>query len=128
MDRGQLPAAVKRHAQRNVNTTAKFSRSREGKIALNVEGYREENILHGYHRDLIMEIFYLVAAMFGLEDSLENSEHRRLEHHPWHFAVPRYPMKHLVHVMIHLVRVLVELLQENQHRLHDLHIGESWFV
>lgn len=82
--------------------------------------------MHGYHRDLIMEIFYLVAAMFGLEDSLENSEHRRLEHHPWHFAVPRYPMKHLVHVMIHLVRVLVELLQEDQHRFHDLHIGESW--
>lgn len=35
-------------------------------------------------------------------------------------------MKHLVHVMIHLVRVLVKLLQQDQHCSHDLHIRESW--
>lgn len=66
-----------------------------------------------------------MTAVFGLEDSLKNSEHGRLEHHSWHLAVPRYPMKHLVHVMIYLVRVLVKLLQQDQHCSHDLHIRES---
>lgn len=60
-----------------------------------------------------------------LENSLENAEHRRLEHHPRHFAVPRYSVKHLINVVIHLVCVLVKLLQQNQHRSHDFHVGKS---
>lgn len=66
-----------------------------------------------------------MTRMLRLENPLESSEHGRLEHHSWHFAIPCYPMQHLVNVVIHFVGVFIKLLKQNQHGSDDFHVGES---
>lgn len=66
-----------------------------------------------------------MSRMLRLENPLKNSEHRRLEHHPRHFAIPSNSMQHFVDIVIHLISIFIELLQQDQQGLDDLHVGES---
>jgi len=75
-------------------------------------------------RDIAQRHSYPVSRILRLEDPLKSSEYGRLEYHAGHFAVPGNPMQHFDHVVVHLRRVVLELLQQYCRGFDDLYVGE----